>query len=276
MDFRDRVAIVTGASSGIGWVTARAFASRGAVVVAVARREENLRRLIEECRADSPDSGYLAGDLGEREFAERIVADTLVRHGRVDVLVNNAAMAKHKLIYHLDPAEAERVMAVNFLSCVWTTLAVLPAMVHQGGGTIVNVSSVGGRIAPPREAIYAASKAAMDAFTAGLWNDLAGSNVHCGLVIPGAIDTEIWQKQDEPNRYRGAKHPPQVVTDAIFDVIEKRRREVMAPKRDLSLWIARVLRRVAPGLLLRGIQRMDPVPEEAIERARARGANRRI
>ena len=64
--------------------------------------------------------------------------------------------------------------------------------------------------------------------------------------------------------------------DAIFEVIEKRRREVMAPKRDLALWVARVLRRVAPGLLLRGIQRMDPVPEEAIERARVRGADRRI
>src|SRR5262245_29425555 len=90
------VAIVTGASSGIGWETAREFARRGATVVAVARREERLRALIEACRVDSPDSHHLAGDLGERAFAERVIEACVARHGRIDVLVNNHAISKHK------------------------------------------------------------------------------------------------------------------------------------------------------------------------------------
>jgi short-subunit dehydrogenase len=192
------------------------------------------------------------------------------RFGRIDVLVNNAAITKHKQIYHLASDEVERVMAVNFLACVWTTLAAIPRMLEQGGGTIVNVSSFAGRVVPPREGVYAASKAAMNAFTEGLWNDLEGSNVHAALVVPGAIDTEIWEKEDEPVAYRGPKWPPEVVTGAIFEAIEKRRFEVQVPRRRFDLWAARWLRFVAPSLLRLGMRRMDPVPPDVIERARAR------
>jgi short-subunit dehydrogenase len=262
-----RVVVVTGASSGIGRVTARAFAARGATVVAVARREPLLHALVEEC---GPRTSYLAGDLAERAFAERVVDDTVARHGRLDVLVNNAAVSKHKQIYHLSADEAEHVMRVNFLSCAWTTLAAIPHMLVQGGGTIVNVSSFAAKVAPPREAIYAASKAAMNAFTEGLWNDLAGSNIHVGVVNPGPIDTEIWLKEDEPVAYRGRKYPPEIVADAIFEAIEKRRHEITVPKRNPMLVTARLLRLLAPSLLRFGMARTDPVPPEVIERARAR------
>jgi short-subunit dehydrogenase len=270
MDFRDRVVIVTGASSGIGRATAESFAARGARVVAVARREEHLKRLIESCRGSSPQSGYLAGDLGLRAFAEHVVDDSIARHGRIDVLVNNAAITKHKQIWHLSADEVERVMAVNFLSCVWTTLAALPHMLLAGSGSIVNVSSFAAEVAPPREAAYAASKAAMHAFTQGLWNDLQGSNLHAALVIPGAIDTEIWEKQDEPVAFKGRKASPQVVVDAIFEAIEKRRYEVTAPRGRLDLNAARVLRRFWPSALRAGMRRMDPVPAEVVESARER------
>ena len=222
------------------------------------------------CRADSPQSRYLAGDLGVRSFAEHVVDDTIAKHGRIDVLVNNAAITKHKQIWHLSADEVERVMAVNFLACVWTTLAALPHMLLAGSGTIVNVSSFAAEVVPPREAVYGASKAALHAFTQGLWNDLEGSNLHAALVIPGAIDTEIWDKEDEPVAYRGRKTPPQVVTDAIFEAIEKRRHEITAPKRRLDLNTARVLRRFWPAMLRAGMRRMDPVPAEVVERARER------
>ncbi len=270
MDFRDHVVIVTGASSGIGQVTAETFAARGARVIAVARREELLKRVIESCRARSPQSSYLAGDLGVRAFAEHVIDDSIAKHGRIDVLVNNAAITKHKQIWHLSADEVERVMSVNFLSCVWTTLAALPHMLLAGSGTIVNVSSFAAEVVPPREAAYGASKAALHAFTQGLWNDLEGSNLHAALVIPGAIDTEIWDKEDEPVAYRGRKASPQVVTDAIFEAIEERRHEITAPKRRLDLNTARVLRRFWPAILRAGMRRMDPVPAEVVERARER------
>jgi len=277
LPMKGQVVVVTGASSGIGRVTARAFAARGATVVAVARREALLRALVEECRAGAPASDHLAGDLGDRAFAERVVDETVARHGRIDVLVNNAAVSKHKQIYHLSADEAEDVMRINFLSAVWTTLAAIPPMLRQGGGTIVNVSSFAAIVAPPREAIYAASKAAMNAFSEGLWNDLAGSNIHVAIVNPGPIDTEIWDKEDEPVAYDGRKHPPEIVTDAIFRAIAERRHEVTVPRWSPSLLTARFLRLVVPSLLRLGMKRADPVPPEVVERARRRAhAGRRL
>lgn len=274
MDFRDKVVVVTGASSGIGYETARAFARRGARVVGVARREQLLAKLVEECRSHSPASTYLAGDLAERSFAERVVTETAERFGRLDVLVNNAAISKHKHIFHTTADEAEHVMRVNFLSALWTTLAAIPPMLAAEGGFIVNVSSFAAKVAPPRESVYAASKAALNAFSAGLWNDLAGSGIHVAVVNPGPIDTEIWEKEDEPVAYHGRKYPPSVVTDAIFEAIEKRRFELTAPKRDLQLLSASLLRHLFPAALRAGMARMDPVPAEVIGRARERARQR--
>jgi len=151
-----RVAIVTGASSGIGRVTAGRLARHGVTVVAVARRAALLDTLIAECRAGAPDSFALAGDLGERAFAEGIIAETVSRTGRLDVLVNNAALSKHKHILDITPDEVDQVMRVNFMACVWTTLAAIPHFLRLGGGTIVNVSSFAAKVTPAREAVYAA------------------------------------------------------------------------------------------------------------------------
>ena len=265
--------IVTGASSGIGQETARTFAARGATVIAVARREERLAQLAEELRVDSPDSRYLAGDLGEQEFAESIVREATRDGRRLDILINNAGMPMHTQIYDLEAEEAERVMAVNFLSCVWTTLAAVPGMVRSGGGTIVNVSSFAALVTPPREAIYAASKAAMNSFTEGLWHDLAGSNVHAGIVNPGPIDTPIWEIGDEASSYRGRLYPPSIVVDAIFEVVERKRFEVTVPRRNARLVAARALRRYFPGLLRWGMARFERVPPAVVERVRGRNGD---
>ena len=270
MDLRGKVVVVTGASSGIGRDAVRALARRGAALMAVARRESLLRSLAESCRADSARCDYLCGDLSSREFAEHVVDETVRRLGRIDVLVNNAGMPLHKQIYHTSAEDAARVMNVNFMSCVWTTFAAIPHMLKGGGGAIVNVSSFSALVAPPRETLYAASKAAMEAFTKGLWNDLHGAGIHVGLVRPGAIDTEIWDKQAEPVAFRGKKAPASIVTDAILEVLEKGRREITVPRRDPGLVSARVLGGVAPGLLLAGMRRFDPVPTSVLDAARER------
>jgi short-subunit dehydrogenase len=272
MDHRGKIVVITGASSGIGHDAALAFARRGATVVGVARRAGLLERLAAECRALAPDASYLAGDLGERAFAERVVGDVVARHGRIDVLVNNAGIPIHKQIYDVTPEDVDRVMRVNFFASVWTTLAAIPHMLRQGGGTIVNVSSMAAKVAPPRETPYTAAKAALDGFTAGLWSDLAGSNIHAALVVPGPIDTEIWQKDENPSAYGGAKHPPAIVSDAILEVVEKRRHEIVIPRRSPQLLMARLLRFFAPGILRAGMAWMEPVPPDVVEKARARAA----
>jgi len=270
LEYRDRVAIVTGASSGIGHVTALEFARRGCTVVAVARRESHLARLVEACKEHAPESIYLAGDLGERAFAEQVVDSSFERFGRIDFLINNAGISKHKQIYHLSSDEAERVMQVNFLSCVWTTLAAIPYMLRGGEGWVVNVSSFVTKAPAPRESLYIASKSAMNGFTEGLWSDLEGSNIHAALVIPGPIDTEIWQKEDEPVAYDGPLYPPDIVANTIFEVIEKRLFERVVPRWNLSLLTAAFLRRVFPGVLRMGLRRMEPVPTEVVAAARRR------
>ena len=118
--------------------------------------------------------------------------ETVEGFGRIDILVNNAAIPMHRPIYEISAAEAEQVMRVNFLSCLWTSFAAIPHMLVQSeaseeGGVIVNVSSFAATVPPTHETIYAASKGAMNGFTRGLWNDLAGSGIHCVLVIQGHI-----------------------------------------------------------------------------------------
>jgi short-subunit dehydrogenase len=239
-------------------------------VVAVARREDRLRALVDELRASAPRSFPLAGDLGERDFAERVVAESAERLGRVDVLVNNAAVPMRKLLYRTSVEDAEAALRVNFLSCVWTSFAAIPLMLRQGSGAIVNVSSFASKVVPTHETLYAATKCAMNGFSEGLWNDLRGSGIHVALVHPGPIDTEIWDKGDHPNRFTGRKHPPETVADAILEAIDRRLHELVVPRRNPALTAARLLRLVFPRLLRAGMARMDAVSAEELEEARRR------
>ena len=269
-EVRPQVAVVTGASSGIGRATALAFARRGVAVVAVARREARLREVAGACAAEAPGSFHLAGDLGERAFAESVVGEAGSRLGRVDVLVNNAAVPMRKLLFETSVEEAEASFRVNFFACLWTTFAAIPWMLRQGGGTIVNVSSFASKVVPTHETLYAAAKCAMNGFSEGLWNDLRGSGIHVALLHPGAIDTEIWEKGQAPVRFRGRKHPPELVADAILEAVDRRVHERVVPRRQPSLVAAGLLKLVAPGLLRAGVARMDPVTPSQLEAARAR------
>jgi NAD(P)-dependent dehydrogenase (short-subunit alcohol dehydrogenase family) len=275
MDFRAKVAVVTGASSGIGRATAITLAQAGATVVATARRENLLQDVSAACREHTPDSCYMAGDLADRTFAEKLVADTVERYGRIDVLVNNAAVPMHRPLYEISADEAEAVMRINFLSCLWTSFAAIPHMLLQSesseeGGVIVNVSSFAATVVPTLETIYAASKGAMNSFTRGLWNDLAGSGIHCVLVIPGPIDTEIWDKLEDDQAYNGTKYPAQLVADEILTAIRKRQFEVTVPRRNPQLVTARVLATLIPSIIRKGVARMNPISPQLVRDARSR------
>jgi short-subunit dehydrogenase len=142
-------------------------------------------------------------------------------------------------------------------------------MLARGEGWVVNVSSVAGKLPPPREAVYAASKFGLTGLTEGLWLDLAGTNVHAAVIHVGPIDTEIWEKTDEPTAYRGRKLPPSAVSRAIFRAIEERKPEVWVPSAMRLAWWFRV---ACPRLFRWGSARFDPVSQVAIDAARRRAA----
>lgn len=222
--------MITGASSGIGAALARDLAARGTTVGLVARREERLAEVLADCRRDSPDSDMWVEDLADPTAAGRVADAAWTAFGHVDVLVNNAAIPGVRHVSRLEPAEVERVMQVNFHAPVRLTLALLPRMLERGAGTIVNVSSLGGRLGILREAAYCASKFALCGWSESLALDLWETPVDVKLVIPGAVDTEIWDHPDaEPSSYDGPKVPASEVAAGIADAIDSDRFEHYLP-----------------------------------------------
>ena len=222
LDLAGASVLVTGASSGIGAALAPALAARGARVGLAARRADRLVQVGEACMAaGAPQVELWPRDLSDLDAAEAVARDADDRFGGLDVLVNNAAVPKRRSVLDLTPDEVTRTMRVNFLSPVRMTLAVLPGMVARGRGSIVNVSSLGGRLGIKGEAAYSASKFALCGWSESMFADLSGTGVDIRLVLPGAIDTEIWdQPGNDPAFYDGPFEPPSTVADAIVAAIE--------------------------------------------------------
>ena len=213
--------LVTGASSGIGAALARRLAERGATVGIVGRRRDKLDAVLADCQVHSPASRSWVVDLGDLDAAEQLAGEAWTAFGHLDVLVNNAAVPKRRPAERLTAAEVEETMRVNFLSPVRMTLAVLGRMLERGGGTIVNVSSVGGRIGIAHEAAYCASKFALTGWSEGLAIDLDGTGVHVRLIHPGPIDTDIWDRPGEDAAvFIPPLEPPGLVADGIIAAIE--------------------------------------------------------
>ena len=226
---RGAVAVVTGASSGIGAETAVTLARHGARVACVARRADRLAATVERCRSAGGDAVAVAVDLAERAAAERVVVATRRDLGPVDVVVNNAGISLHKHAADTTVEEIEQVFAVNYFAAVRLTMAALPGMLDRRRGSIVNVTSVAGYLPNPREAAYGAAKAALSLWSHGLSVDLHDSGVHVGVVSPGPIETEIWEHDGIV--YPGKLYPPSVVADAVVGCIEHARVHVTAPRR---------------------------------------------
>ena len=189
--------LVTGASSGIGAELAPQLAARGATVGIVARRRERLEEVLARCQEHAPESRLWAADLGDLELAERVALEAWDAFGGLDCLVNNAAVPKRRRVPDLTTEEIKYVMDVNFHSPVRMGKAVLPRMLDRGSGEIMNVSSVGGRLGIAHEAAYCAAKFALCGWTEVMLIDLAGTGVKPKLVLPGPIETEIWDVPGE-------------------------------------------------------------------------------
>jgi short-subunit dehydrogenase len=226
----DTVALVTGASSGIGAATARALAERGATVALVARRADRLEAVATECRAHAPGCRAFPADLGDPEHAADLARRIDDQLGPLDVVINNAGIPMRRPADRLTMTEVTRVMTVNYLAPVAITLALLPRLLERRAGTIVNISSLGGRLGITHESAYSGSKFALAGFSESLAADLYGTGVAVRLVLPGAIDTEIWdQPGNDPADYDGPLVPAAEIADGIVACIASDRFEHYLP-----------------------------------------------
>ena len=243
------IAVITGASSGIGEAAARRLAREpGASLVLVARREERLRALASSLGEERVS--WVAADLVDDDAPARIRAHVQERHGRLDLLVNNAGSGWRARFADGGYENVRRTMAINFYAPVRLTEALLPLLRASAPSAIVNVASTSSRVARAGAGAYSASKFALAGWSDSLWAEERAHGVHVGLVLPGFIATEGFPQTEltEKRLTRWAVSTPAQAAEAIFQAGVGRRPERYVPR---PYAIAAALRVLAPGLVRR-------------------------
>ena len=211
------VAVVTGASSGLGRALALELGRRRATVVAVARTAAALDRVVDELTSAGHAAERIACDVAEAGMWPAVLERVEARHGRIDLLVNAAGIERRRGADSLEWADIEATMAVNFDAAARGTIAVLGGMRARRHGAVVNVSSDHGRAPGPGTPAYCASKAALSAFTESLAHELAGSGVHLHVLYPGWVPTPLGQGAVD----QGMPMPPRAVRRTEADVVDR-------------------------------------------------------
>ena len=190
IDLSGRTALVTGASRGIGRAIAQALARQGAMVVAAARGD-NARPTVDEILGAGGRAEAASADVSETAAVDALVAGTLARHGRIDVLVNNAGIARDQLMLRMKRDDWDAVIATNLTAAFALTQAVLKPMIRQKSGRIICITSVVGQSGNPGQANYAASKAGLIGFVKAVAQEVASRNITVNAVAPGLIETDM-------------------------------------------------------------------------------------
>jgi NADP-dependent 3-hydroxy acid dehydrogenase YdfG len=186
-----RIALVTGASSGIGEATAIALAQAGARVAIAARRVDRLQALAERLRSLGAEPLVLEADLLDEHVAQQIVRDTESHFGQLDILVNNAGVMYLEPVAEADLGRWRRMLELNVLSLIASTQAALAGMKSRRDGHIVNIASTAGRIANPNAAAYSATKFGVVAFSEALRREVYADNIRVSVIEPGVVQTEL-------------------------------------------------------------------------------------
>lgn len=188
-----RVAIITGTARGIGMAIARTFAAEGAAVVGFDIREESGLEVSRRVVADGGSMRFIHGDVTNESDVAAAVAGVLAEHGRVDILVNNAAIQKEARLLDVTVEDFHRVVNVNLLGYLLFCRAVLPSMIERRAGAIVNMSSLNALVADPLLPVYAATKAGIIALTQNIAITYGPEGICANAICPGDVDTELNQ-----------------------------------------------------------------------------------
>ncbi len=250
MKVEGAVCLVTGASSGIGRATAIALARRGATVAVCARRKEKLEETLAPCRAAAPACIAVACDVSDPAAVDAMVEEVIRTLGRVDVLVANAGVGRYRLFADETVDSIEEQVTTNLLGQMFCARAVLPGMQERRRGRLVFVSSTNGRIPPPLQAVYDATKFGTIGFAEGLSYEVKAFGIGVTIVYPGPIDTEFFDAPEFARMRTPKKIPAERVADAIVRAIERDRFEVSVPA---LLTIPSKMRALFPGMVRRGV-----------------------
>ncbi|HVD92046.1 MAG TPA: 3-oxoacyl-ACP reductase FabG [Vicinamibacterales bacterium] len=207
IDLTGRVAVVTGASRGIGRAIATRLAAQGATVVAAARGD-NAAGTAEEITTAGGKAEAASVDVSDTATVEALVSGTLARHGRIDILVNNAGITKDQLMLRMKRDDWDSVIATNLTGTFALTQAVLKPMIRQKGGRIICISSVVGQSGNAGQANYAASKAGIIGFAKAVAQEVASRNITVNVVAPGMVDTDMTRAITETTRDEWASRIP--------------------------------------------------------------------
>lgn len=256
MNLKNRVAVLTGAGSGIGRATAQALARRGCHMALADVDAEGLRQTAELIKSHGVRVSQHVLDVASREQVAALPAAVLDVHGRVDILINNAGVALGGTFEQVSEADFDWLMEINFHGVVRMTRAFMPLLRASDAARIVNVSSLYGLISPPGQTAYAASKFAVRGFSNALRHELVGSSIGVTVVHPGGVATSIARSARVPASVpadvlkkrlklteKMLRMPPEKAGEIIVTGIERERERVLV---GLDAKIASVLERLSP------------------------------
>ncbi|MFD1772423.1 SDR family NAD(P)-dependent oxidoreductase [Paenibacillus rhizophilus] len=231
MELKGKIAVITGASSGIGALTARLLGQRGAIPVLLARSEDKLKTAAEGITGGY---GLYRCDVSRSGEVEETFAKIIAAYGRIDILLNNAGYGRFGDFTEMPVEEFNEMMNVNYMGVVRCTKAAVPHMLERGSGQIVNVASMAGKIGTSRAAAYTASKHAVLGFTNALRQELRHSGITVSAVNPGPIETDFFNLADPSGDYvknvGGFMMSPQYVAEKIVKLMEKDKEELDLPR----------------------------------------------
>ncbi len=231
MNFKDKVVLITGASSGIGLASAIQFAKKGAIIILVARRKEKLDQVANDLEKFNVSTLVCECDVSDKSQVKKMSKIVLEKYESVDVLVNNAGFAIYGSVSNLTTEEIESQMATNYFGMVYCIKNFLPSMIKKKSGHIVNVASVAGSFGLPGIASYCASKFAMLGFSEGLKHELKGTGVGVTVVSPIMVRTNFFDHLSFENmpKYSPTSLSAETVANAILKAANSRRLEIIVP-----------------------------------------------
>ena len=232
-----RVALVTGASAGIGEAVAVVLAAAGATVAVAARREDRLKTLVQKIEDAGGKALALPGDVAKEAVAKGMVAETARHFGRLDILINSAGLIQSGGIEKSDTAHWRQLLEVNLLASLYTCQAAIPTMRAQGGGDIINISSTAGRRAAAAFPAYSASKFGLTAMNEAMRQEVTRDGIRVCIIEPGATSTEVAEGIADPTTRQAMRAHigkegallPQDVADAVLFVL------ALPPRANISL-----------------------------------------